>query len=396
MFEWLIGWKRKQGMLSYSEIKQAHVELSSYCNSWCPTCPRNFDGGPLVPDFRPNSLSLNDFKQIFEPQLISRMAAINFCGNYGDPGMCKDLVEILDYIASCNSDIDVTIHTNGGMRSTDFWKQVAEITPRLPRLRVIFSIDGLEDTNHIYRVGVQWSKLIKNVTAFINAGGKAEWDFLVFKHNEHQLAEAKSYAKELGFVKFNPGNPHGFKYNDTIRVINRKGEFQQLLERNTVMPQPINDNKNIFDDIEYNIAPVEVKLHFQRLNDESLDPTHRMYNEVRERLAQFDTVEIKECMCKDLKEIYIDSHGGVHPCCFLGHVDQDSQQIHEMVLHKKWIEDTFGFENINALKRPLKDIINSDYFTLIEESWDKTFEEGRNPVCVLKCGVQRPNNQIKK
>ena len=108
MLEWLSGWNHKRGLVSYKEIKQAHVELSSYCNSWCPTCPRNFDGGFMLPDFAANSLSVNDFRQIFESKLLKRMTAINFCGDYGDPGMCKDLVEILNYIADNNTSIEIT------------------------------------------------------------------------------------------------------------------------------------------------------------------------------------------------------------------------------------------------------------------------------------------------
>ena len=52
---------------------------------------------------------------------------------------------------------------------------------------VIFSLDGLEDTNHIYRVGVQFKKVMENTQAFINAGASAHWDMLVFKHNKHHV-----------------------------------------------------------------------------------------------------------------------------------------------------------------------------------------------------------------
>ena len=30
----------------------------------------------------------------------------------------------------------------------------------------------------------------------------AEWQMLVFKHNQHQIDEAKQMAKEIGFNKF--------------------------------------------------------------------------------------------------------------------------------------------------------------------------------------------------
>ena len=70
------------------------------------------------------------------------------------------------------------------------------------RLRVVWGIDGLEDTNHIYRVGAKWEKIINNAKAFIDAGGIASWQFIEFEHNKHQIEEAKQLAKELGFKEF--------------------------------------------------------------------------------------------------------------------------------------------------------------------------------------------------
>ena len=55
---------------------------------------------------------------------------------------------------------------------------------------MLFSTDGLEDTNEIYRKKVKWDKLMENVEAYIGAGGMATWKWLTFKHNEH-AAEAR-------------------------------------------------------------------------------------------------------------------------------------------------------------------------------------------------------------
>jgi hypothetical protein len=107
-----------------------------------------------------------------------------------------------------------------------------------------------------------------------------------------------------------------------------------------------------------------------------------------------DDVEVKQCTSVHFKEIYIDSDGGVHPCCYLGHINKDSLPIPELVYHKKWLDETVGLNNINALNKPIKEIMES-YFPTIEQSWTKTFAQGRNPMCVLKCGVQRPNGFIR-
>ena len=67
---------------------------------------------------------------------------------------------------------------------------------------MVFSIDGLEDTNHVYRKNSNWNKLIKNATAFIDAGGHAHWDMLVYAHNQHQVNQCEQLAQSLGFTWF--------------------------------------------------------------------------------------------------------------------------------------------------------------------------------------------------
>jgi hypothetical protein len=67
---------------------------------------------------------------------------------------------------------------------------------------VVFSIDGLEDTNHLYRKNVNWTKLIANAKAYIAAGGSAHWDMLVYKHNQHQVDACEQLARDLGFTWF--------------------------------------------------------------------------------------------------------------------------------------------------------------------------------------------------
>jgi MoaA/NifB/PqqE/SkfB family radical SAM enzyme len=380
-------------MIKYEEIRKAHIELSSYCNLACPACPRTFDSGITVPGFNPTSLSIDDFKKIFVPELLIRMDTLFFCGDYGDPMMCKDVLKIVEYIKDHNPTIHINFSTNGGIRSINFWKSLGEISKGLPNLHVTFCIDGLEDTNYIHRVGIIWDKVIANATSFIDAGGKAIWDFLVFRHNQHQIDEAKALADRLGFYNFVDNNPHGFKYNGTLRVVDKTGKFVRLLERNTISEHPV-DQYN-FDNIEYDITHNEVERRFIKVVEESVNPENKNYFNFSNKLSNRDNIPVQNCMCKDGKEIYIDSQGSVHPCCYLGHISQQSLPIHELVLHKKWVSDTIGLENINALTRPLQDIINSEYFSLIEQSWNLTSAEGRNPMCVLKCGIQRPNNELK-
>jgi hypothetical protein len=60
----------------------------------------------------------------------------------------------------------------------------------------------MESTNAVYRKNVGWNKLMSNARAFIETGGFAHWDMLVYKHNQHQVNECKQLAQDMGFKWF--------------------------------------------------------------------------------------------------------------------------------------------------------------------------------------------------
>ena len=43
---------------------------------------------------------------------------------------------------------------------------------------------------------------MQNAKTYISAGGVAEWKYIIFKHNEHQVNEAEKLANGMGFAKF--------------------------------------------------------------------------------------------------------------------------------------------------------------------------------------------------
>ena len=85
------------------------------------------------------------------------------------------------------------------MFKPEYWTKVGNVLKNLKRHSVIFGIDGLSDTHHIYRRNTKYEDVINNAKAFIAAGGRANWQYIIFDHNKHQTEEAKHIAKELGF-----------------------------------------------------------------------------------------------------------------------------------------------------------------------------------------------------
>ena len=199
------------GYFRFETLNKMHIELSSLCNSICPNCPRYFQNSPNeIPELIPQSISIENFKKWFPPETLKQITYMNFCGNHGDPVTCKDLLPILEYcFTSLPKNGGLQMHTNGGMKSAKVWNRIGELFAQRPGWKMIFSVDGLEDTNHIYRRNVNWKKLIENIKEYTQHGGDSDWEYLIFRHNEHQIDEAKRMSKELGVKQFVQKIAHG-------------------------------------------------------------------------------------------------------------------------------------------------------------------------------------------
>ena len=131
------------------------------------------------------------------------------CGNLGDPIVAKDTLQIYEYLREANPTMGLQMHTNGSGRTDKWWKELAKLN-----VNVVFGIDGLADTHAKYRINTDWKKIIHNVMTFVDAGGEARWDMLVFKHNEHQIEEAKTLAKSYGVDKVAFKTAQIYEYTD--------------------------------------------------------------------------------------------------------------------------------------------------------------------------------------
>ena len=185
----------------YEDLRIVHLELTHRCNAACPMCARNINGGAVNPDMPLAELSLEDVRQILQPDFVARLKRIYACGNYGDPMVARECLDVFRYLREHGPDLHLDLHTNGSARKPDWWRELASIMQTGPHY-LRFGIDGLEDTNHLYRRGTDWKTIMRAAEAFIDAGGRAEWDFLVFRHNEHQVEQARSLAREMGFAEF--------------------------------------------------------------------------------------------------------------------------------------------------------------------------------------------------
>ena len=372
----------------YGMVRRLHIELSSRCNASCPVCSRNFCGGPVVPDLELTELSLADIKRMVPNEIAKNLVGINYCGNVGDPGMAPDLIPILNYFSEQCPPIVQQIRTNGGMRNEKFWTELGEFFVKQPKGTgthlfdqpgVVFSVDGLEDTNHIYRRGVKWEKLIANMRAYSATGATAIWEWLMFEHNQHQVDEAKALADELGFI-FSMKNPLGF------------GEYEGKAK-------PI----NVYDKVgqyEYSIWPANVTNktetpevgHVIDFSKESLkNMKHKTIPIINEfgRSLEKDNIVCKSIENKDYGEVYISANGYMLPCCFLGgvfgqfHTSYSRYQFNTMVTE-------YGLDKFDLKQYTMVEIIEGPNFQkFFLDGWKKdTIENGKLLFCLETCGTK--------
>jgi len=376
------------------EITTVHLEVTERCNASCPQCARNINGGEVNPQLHDAELTLDDVKTILKPDFIKQLKRLYMCGNYGDPISAKDTLEIFEYIRSNNATMQLSFHTNASAKTPEWWSRLPAAMGKSHY--VVFSVDGLEDTNHLYRQGTVWKKIMENAEAFIQAGGRARWDYIVFGHNEHQVEEARALAEKMGFEKFNVKKSNRFFSNTRGSVKaehqagNRKGSETTLLSmpknpeyQNAALKQLESlskDKGEVKIDFISTVAELEGKIGAQKFN---LDPEKK-----KDMEKYWDTVEVK-CKVSEEKSIYITAEGYLQPCCwtagqmYVWYWKQRGGQIWDAI-------DLAGLDSLDLRVHNIMDVINGKFIQeVIPDSWSKpSCAEGKLAVCAKTCGAK--------
>ena len=356
----------------YAKIDEYQLEITTYCNAACPQCPRNISGGGVNPHLPLKHLSRETIDRAFTPKLCSRVRQVFFCGSYGDPIVHPDFLDILRDFRSKNPTLWLYIHTNGGVHDTAWWAELAEILNGYGKID--FGIDGLEDTNHLYRRGVKFDKAINNAQAFIQAGGKAQWNYIVFKHNEHQIESARMLSEIIGFEKI--------LFRGTGRFLNH----QTLEESETWNVTPKREES-------YQLE-VTTLDEYRNASMKRLGDLKEEYPNIRD---YFDTTPIKCDACVGNK-VSITAEGLVLPCNFFEHNLYDARFRDRDIapgahdLHfvdgqnqvAKFVNQHRSELDINT--NSIEQVFASNFWNSLVTSWDKTLEEGRIFECAFTCG----------
>ncbi len=332
------------------QIQKIHLEISTFCNASCLGCSRTSDMAEGIENpITPNHLSLEFFEDVLNDHEALRLEELLFCGVMGDPLAHPEFLQYIEYAVAAWPNLNIVIHTNGSLGSTLTWQRLGALSKK-HSIECVFSIDGLEDTHALYRIGTSWSKIIRNAQTFMEHGGQAVWKYILFDTNIHQLPEAEQLAKSLGFARFTTRKNYDSKRQPTTVSL-------EDVKKMKTQSRPFADT-----------TEAELGLKINKLYDASTPIS---------------------CKAQQRNEIYIDSLGEVWPCCWIGNLGERRLSIIEReYFHRHWLKDkSFGF---NSLKKySLQTILQDDFFAKdIPSSWERNENTSQrcSPACIKHCG----------
>lgn len=334
-------------MYKFNEIEMVHLEVTGKCNAGCPMCSRyNFDGD-LHTGIVESHISKDIFYKFFNEQFIKQLKHVYFSGVYGDPCMHPDLLEFCQHLISNN--VEVRLDTNAGYRKPQFWSDLARAG-----VKVNFAVDGLKDTNHIYRRNVIWEVVEANMRAFSAAGGDGQWNFIVFEHNEKDVEAAELYAKQLNF-------------DFRVKVTQKFRKFSTWHVKN--------NGQKVFE-LKPSTIPLYRHDNVSNLPYESYDKfIPEKFNLSDARFSEYDNVEI-QCKSLERKELFLNFEGYVLPCCYVGTLYGNGP-------NQQQFKDEYDWDKFSLVTHTLEEVV--DNLSVIKDSWSKTTADGKILTCSQTC-----------
>lgn len=180
------------------------IDPANSCNLECPLCPTGQRRG---------SRAVSSIKMDLADRIIDELGEylihIDFC-NWGEPLLNENIYRM---IAKAKK---YEIHTKLDTNFNIFDEEKAEALVNSGLDKIILSIDGAsQETYSIYRKNGDFNRVIRNVKILVEKRKdlkktcpRIEWQFLVFKHNEHEIDKAKKIARELCVDEINFTPPY--------------------------------------------------------------------------------------------------------------------------------------------------------------------------------------------
>ncbi len=170
------------------------IDPCNYCSLNCPFCPTGQKRNVRTKA----KLSLAGFKSVID-KLGPYLIHVDLV-NWGEPFLNEDVFEMIKYAKLFGADVKVDTNMN------HLDEKGIERLVLSGLDKIVVSIDGLsQETYAKYRVGGNFSLAMGNLKSLIkkreqlkSAKPYITWQFLVFRHNEHEVEEAIKLGRQIG------------------------------------------------------------------------------------------------------------------------------------------------------------------------------------------------------
>ena len=309
--------------MSLAPVTCLNIEPTNKCTLACPRCVRTSEKHL----FKTTEITLAVLKKGLDEEVLRHLKVVDLSGNYGDPIYHSDLPGIVSFFK--NRGMKIYIETNGSRRSAKWWNCLAGLLDKNDE--IVFSVDGLADTNELYRINSRWDD-IQQAMRICEKKTSITWKFIIFKHNQHQIAQARDMAKEIGCRHF--------------KLVKSLLFFPDIPGGDSLVP----DSEFLND---------EIKERFGLLKRR---PTPAI-------LGPHPAVSAR---CSISEKHYISAEGYYFPCCWIA--------------HKRVIESSFFKEDLEQLSlknHTLSEIRRSPLLKRLSGSW---IDGKRTPMsCTENC-----------
>lgn len=172
---------------------ELHIETTTRCILSCPACPRTvwqeFTKRPVVK----SDLDVDALEKFLDCESGKQITKFVLGGDYGDSIYYPDLLKL---IKRFRNQVSFEIVTNGSKQTTKFWQNLSDLLT--DKDIVTFSIDGLEHTNHLYRINSNWASIMQGVDIISQGPAQLHWKTIVFRFNYDCLDKIKEFAESKG------------------------------------------------------------------------------------------------------------------------------------------------------------------------------------------------------
>jgi MoaA/NifB/PqqE/SkfB family radical SAM enzyme len=277
------------------------IDICNVCNLRCPLCPTG--NGRL--DRKQDFISTDEYRRILDR--VKDYALVVSIYNHGEPFLNPDVFDIIALTSQQNIACNASSNLN--------WPRPVDVKDivRSGLGYLTVSLDGVsQDVYSQYRVRGNVAEVFSNLRELL-AVRKAlrsktpyvEWQYIVFKHNEHEMQRARELAAEIGV--------------DLLRFISP------------------------------GVPPED--MHDKSLQDKWM-PENPIYHGRHPKLSEKRGYVFDQACFYLYRSMFIYTGGGVTPCCFAHDEKHDFANIFDQSVQEIWNNESYQSARMLFSKHP--------------------------------------------